>query len=81
MTISLHPSTLPAVLSPVLTPFTADGNPDAAKLLKQCKWLEANGVGQAMRAISTVVHNASSKFMVYRMGMVLPICIMVAIFV
>ena len=34
MTISLHPSTLPAVLSPVLTPFNADGTPDAPKLLK-----------------------------------------------
>jgi 4-hydroxy-tetrahydrodipicolinate synthase len=48
MTISLHPSTLPAVLSPVLTPFKADGSPDAQKLLKQCQWLEANGVGQAI---------------------------------
>lgn len=48
MTISLHPSTLPAVLSPVLTPFMADGSPDTKKLLKQCQWLEANGVGQAI---------------------------------
>ena len=34
MTISLPPSTLPAMLSPVLTPFNADGTPDAPKLLK-----------------------------------------------
>ncbi|WP_397392548.1 hypothetical protein [Polynucleobacter sp.] len=32
MTISLHPSTLPAVLSPVLTPFKEDGSPDVKKI-------------------------------------------------
>ena len=60
MTISLHPSTLPAVLSPVLTPFTADGNPDAAKLLKQCKWLEANGVGQAIFGTNSEANSMSA---------------------
>lgn len=60
MTISLHPSTLPAVLSPVLTPFTADGGPDAAKLLKQCKWLEANGVGQAIFGTNSEANSMSA---------------------
>jgi 4-hydroxy-tetrahydrodipicolinate synthase len=60
MTISLHPSTLPAVLSPVLTPFTADGNPDAKKLLKQCKWLEANGVGQAIFGTNSEANSMSA---------------------
>jgi len=60
MTISLHPSTLPAVLSPVLTPFTADGSPDAAKLLKQCKWLEANGVGQAIFGTNSEANSISA---------------------
>ena len=60
MTISLHPSTLPAVLSPVLTPFTADGSPDAKKLLKQCKWLEANGVGQAVFGTNSEANSMSA---------------------
>lgn len=60
MTISLHPSTLPAVLSPVLTPFAADGNPDAQKLLKQCKWLESNGVGQAIFGTNSEANSMSA---------------------
>ena len=60
MTITLHPSTLPAVLSPVLTPFKADGSPDAQKLLKQCKWLEANGVGQAVFGTNSEANSMSA---------------------
>ena len=60
MTISLHPSTLPAVLSPVLTPFKADGSPDAKKLLKQCQWLEANGVGQAIFGTNSEANSMSA---------------------
>ena len=60
MTISLHPSTLPAVLSPVLTPFKADGTPDAQKLLKQCKWLEANGVGHAIFGTNSEANSMSA---------------------
>jgi 4-hydroxy-tetrahydrodipicolinate synthase len=60
MTISLHPSTLPAVLSPVLTPFTADGNPDTKKLLKQCQWLESNGVGQAIFGTNSEANSMSA---------------------
>lgn len=60
MTISLHPSTLPAVLSPVLTPFEADGSPDAPKFLKQCKWLEANGVGQAIFGTNSEANSMSA---------------------
>jgi 4-hydroxy-tetrahydrodipicolinate synthase len=59
MTITLHPSTLPAVLSPVLTPFKADGSPDAQKLLKQCKWLEASGVGQAIFGTNSEANSIS----------------------
>ena len=61
MTISLHPSTLPAVLSPVLTPFKADGSPDAQKLLKQCQWLETNGVGQAIFGTNSEANSMSAK--------------------
>ncbi|MBU3562078.1 dihydrodipicolinate synthase family protein [Polynucleobacter hallstattensis] len=60
MTITLHPSTLPAVLSPVLTPFKADGSPDAQKLLKQCQWLEANGVGQAIFGTNSEANSISA---------------------
>jgi 4-hydroxy-tetrahydrodipicolinate synthase len=60
MTISLIPSTLPAVLSPVLTPFKADSTPDAQKLLKQCKWLAANGVGQAIFGTNSEANSMSA---------------------
>lgn len=60
MTISLHPSTLPAVLSPVITPFKGDGSPDAPKLLKQCQWLEANGVGQAIFGTNSEANSMSA---------------------
>jgi len=61
MTITLHPSTLPAVLSPVLTPFNADGSPDAKTLLKQCQWLEANGVGQAVFGTNSEANSMSAS--------------------
>lgn len=61
MTISLHPSTLPAVLSPVLTPFKEDGSPDAQKLLKQCQWLESNGVGQAIFGTNSEANSMSAR--------------------
>ena len=60
MTITLHPSTLPAVLSPVLTPFNLDGSPDAKTLLKQCQWLEANGVGQAVFGTNSEANSMSA---------------------
>lgn len=60
MTITLHPSTLPAVLSPVLTPFKADGSPDTQKLLKQCQWLETNGVGQAIFGTNSEANSISA---------------------
>jgi 4-hydroxy-tetrahydrodipicolinate synthase len=60
MTITLHPSTLPAVLSPVLTPFKDDGSPDAQKLLKQCQWLESNGVGQAIFGTNSEANSISA---------------------
>lgn len=60
LTIALHPSTLPAVVSPVLTPFKADGNPDAQKLLKQCKWLESNEVGQAVFGTNSEANSMSA---------------------
>jgi 4-hydroxy-tetrahydrodipicolinate synthase len=60
MTISLYPSSLPAVLSPVITPFKADGNPDEQKLLKQCKWLQSNGVGLAIFGTNSEANSMSA---------------------
>lgn len=39
---------LSGVLCPVVTPFTADLNPDAGRLVRQCRWLLAQGVGLAL---------------------------------
>jgi len=36
------------VLSPVVTPFTADLRPDAARLARHCRWLLASDVGLAV---------------------------------
>jgi len=39
---------LRGVLSPVVTPFTADLRPDAARLARHCRWLLASDVGLAV---------------------------------
>lgn len=54
------PSSLSAVLSPVITPFNADGSPNIPKLLKQCKWLEANGVGHAVFGTNSEANSIST---------------------
>ncbi len=36
------------VLAPVVTPFTSDLRPDAARLVRHCRWLLANDVGLAV---------------------------------
>ena len=53
-------STLSAVLSPVLTPFNADGSPNAKKLLRQCQWLQKNGVGQAVFGTNSEANSMSA---------------------
>jgi 4-hydroxy-tetrahydrodipicolinate synthase len=57
--MALHPSPLPMVLSPVVTPFDAKGNPDADKLAKQCKWLGKNGVGMALFGTNSEANSMS----------------------
>ncbi|MBT8561070.1 dihydrodipicolinate synthase family protein [Polynucleobacter paneuropaeus] len=61
MTFALHPSSLPAVLSPVLTPFTANGNVDHQRLLKHCQWLAANGVGHALFGTNSEANSMSVR--------------------
>ena len=58
--MSLHPSSLPAVLSPVLTPFTSDGGPDLTKFERQCKWLQANNVGLAIFGTNSEANSLSA---------------------
>jgi 4-hydroxy-tetrahydrodipicolinate synthase len=36
------------VLAPVITPFTADLQPDAVRIARHCRWLAARGVGLAV---------------------------------
>jgi len=61
MTFTLHPSSLPAVLSPVLTPFMADGNVDHQRLLKHCQWLASNGVGHALFGTNSEANSMSAR--------------------
>ena len=53
-------SALPKVLSPVLTPFKANGQPDAQRLIKQCQWLTTCGVGQAIFGTNSEANSMSS---------------------
>lgn len=55
-----HPSSFSAVLSPVLTPFNADGSPNAKKLLRQCQWLQGYGVGQAIFGTNSEANSMSA---------------------
>ncbi len=48
-TIAVNPThSLRGVLSPVVTPFTSDLRPDAARLARHCRWLLASDVGLAV---------------------------------
>ena len=51
---------LPAVFSPVLTPIQADLGPNVASLLKQCQWLDKNGVGQAIFGTNSEANSFSA---------------------
>ena len=52
---------LPAVFSPVLTPINSDFGPDVSRLLAQCKWLESNGVGQAIFGTNSEANSFSAS--------------------
>lgn len=41
-------ATMSGVLTPVVTPFDDDLKPDAARLLKQCQWLQSSNCGLAI---------------------------------
>ena len=46
--MALHPTSLPAVLSPVLTPVHSDGEIALELFAKQCGWLQKSNVGLAV---------------------------------
>ena len=56
----MNPTTLPAVLAPVITPFNAKGQIDVQKLLKQCQWLRSNDVGIAVFGTNSESNSISS---------------------
>ena len=52
-------SSLPAVLSPVVSPFTADGALDVPKLARQCHWLQQHRVGLAVFGTNSEANSLS----------------------
>lgn len=50
---------LSGVLSPVVTPFTADLSPDADRLIAQCKWLLSQNVGLAVFGTNSEANSLS----------------------
>nr|WP_286226147.1 dihydrodipicolinate synthase family protein [Polynucleobacter sp. HIN7] len=61
MVMPVHPSSFSSVLSPVLTPFNADGGPNSKKLLRQCQWLQSHGVGQAVFGTNSEANSMSAR--------------------
>lgn len=49
------------VLSPVVTPFNEDLSPDAARLIKQCKWLVSQRVGLAVFGTNSEANSLSAN--------------------
>jgi 4-hydroxy-tetrahydrodipicolinate synthase len=47
------------VLAPVVTPFAADLRPDAARLLRHCRWLLSQGVGLAVFGTNSEANSLS----------------------
>jgi len=58
--MALHASSLPAVLSPVLTPFSKNLEVDQVRFLNQCQWLQANGVGLAVFGTNSEANSLSA---------------------
>ena len=49
------------VLSPVITPFDNDLNPDGEKLISQCRWLIQNNVGLAVFGTNSEANSLSTE--------------------
>jgi 4-hydroxy-tetrahydrodipicolinate synthase len=55
-----NPARMSGVLSPVITPFGADLRPDAARLLRQCKWLLSQNCGLAVFGTNSEANSLST---------------------
>lgn len=53
------PDRLSGVLTPVVTPFDADLNPDADRLIRQCQWLLSQNVGLAVFGTNSEANSMS----------------------
>ncbi len=56
---TVMPSRIRGVLAPVVTPFAADGAPDAARLARHCQWLVSNGAGLAVFGTNSEANSLS----------------------
>jgi len=54
-------STLPAVLAPVVTPFTEHAQPDLPRLVRHCQWLQSHGVGLAVFGTNSEANSMSVR--------------------
>jgi len=54
------PERMTGVLSPVVTPFDADLRPDAARLVRHCRWLLDNDVGLAVFGTNSEANSLST---------------------
>jgi 4-hydroxy-tetrahydrodipicolinate synthase len=53
------PARMQGVLTPVITPFDADLNPDAKRLVSQCRWLLTQNVGLAIFGTNSEANSLS----------------------
>ena len=53
------PERMSGVLSPVITPFDGDFNPDAASLIRHCRWLLGQNVGLAVFGTNSEANSLS----------------------
>ena len=56
-----HPDLMHGVLSPVITPFDENLNPDADKFVAQCRWLIDNNVGLAVFGTNSEGNSMSTE--------------------
>lgn len=54
------PEKFSGVLTPVITPFTADLTPDAERLIRQCKWMLLHNVGLAVFGTNSEANSLST---------------------
>ena len=56
-----HSDLMSGVLSPVITPFDNDLNPDGERLINQCRWLVNNDVGLAIFGTNSEANSMSTE--------------------